>query len=51
MGFRVSSDEDLEATVKKKAVDEVGADAAADAVGCFEKKERDVTRVEVEGGG
>lgn len=51
LGFRVGSDEDLEAAVKKKAVDDVGSDTAADGVRSFEEEEGDVVGVEVGGSG
>lgn len=51
LGFWVGGDEDLEAAVEEEAVDNVGADAATDGVGCFEEEERDVVGVEVGGGG
>lgn len=49
--FRIGRDEDLEAAVEGEAVDEIGADAATDAVGGFEEEERDVLGLEVGRGG
>lgn len=51
LGFRVGGDKDLEAAVKKKAVDDVSSDTAANSVGSFEEEEGDVAGVEVGGGG
>lgn len=51
LGFWVGGDEDLEAAVEEEAVDNVGADAAADSVGCFKEEERDVLGVQMSGGG
>lgn len=45
LGFRVGSDEDLEAAVKEEAFDDVCSNAAADGVGGFEKEEMSVLRV------
>lgn len=51
LGFGIGGDKDLEAAVEEEAVDNVGADAAADGVGGIEEEEGDVVGVEVGGGG
>ena len=35
LGFRVSSDEDLESTVEDESIDEIGTDSATDVVVSF----------------
>lgn len=51
LGFRIGSDENLEAAVEKESSDGIGPDAAADGIGGFENEERDILRMEAGGGG
>jgi len=51
LGLRVSGDKDLEAAVEEEAVDGVGTDPSADAVGGFEEEEGDTGGIELCGGG
>ena len=51
LGFGVRGDENLKPSVEEEAVDDVCADATADAVGSFEEQERDSLGGEASGGG
>ena len=50
-GFGVGIEVDLEASVEEEAVEFIGADAAADAIGGFEDLDGDSFFVKVEGAG
>ncbi|KAM1621917.1 hypothetical protein ACFXTN_018697 [Malus domestica] len=51
MGFWVSGDEDLEASVEREPVDDISSDIVADGFRGFEEEEIGVLGVEVGGGG
>ena len=51
LGFGIGGDENLKPSVEEEAVDDVCADATADAVGSFEEQERDSCGGEASCGG
>ena len=51
LGFRIGSDENLEAAVEKESSEGIGPNAAADGVGGFEKEKRNILRMEAGGSG